>query len=235
MTLGEAIGSALPGSGHVAVVVRRGGGEPVEIEAGRTFPSASLIKLSILAAALELEVPPDARLPVRPAAGGSGVLAHLSDVPDLTVRDLLTLMIVVSDNTATNVLIDHLGMAAVNRLSPPATTLARRMMDAEARARGEENLTTAADVADVLADLARSPFALAALHAQQFNDRLPRHLPPGFRLAHKTGELAGISHDAGIVHPPDGDPVVLAVLTQDVPAPENLIAEIGRLVYATLT
>jgi beta-lactamase class A len=224
---------------HAAVVVRSlAGDDAVEVAAGRAFTAASLIKLPILAAALDSGLPLGARLPVRPPAPGSGILAHLADVADMSVRDLLTLMIAVSDNTATNVLIDRIGIEEVNawcaRLRLTATVLARRMMDEEARARGLENRTSAADVASVLARLATSPFALAALEAQQFNDRLPRHLPPGFRLAHKTGELAGVRHDAGIVYPPRGAPVVLAVLTEGAGDGAELIAECGRLVYSGL-
>lgn len=231
---GEAAG------GRVAVVVHRlnGGGEAIEVAADRRFEAASLIKLPILATALDSDLPFDERLPVRPAVSGSGVLAHLADVGEMSIRDLLTLMIAVSDNTATNVLIDRIGREEVNawcaRHDLTATVLARHMMDLEARARGVNNLTSAADVASVLSRMADSPFAVRALEAQQFNDRLPRHLPPGFRLAHKTGELTGVRHDAGIVYPPAGPPVVVAVLTEGVADGADLIAECARLVFSTL-
>ncbi|MEV5710467.1 serine hydrolase [Actinoallomurus sp. NPDC052274] len=226
-------------AGRAAVVVRPlGAGEAIEIAADHRFTAASLIKLPILAAALDSGLPFDERLPVRPAVPGSGVLAHLGDVADMSVRDLLTLMIIVSDNTATNVLIDRIGMGRVNawcaRHGLTATVLARRMMDTEARNRGVENLISAADAASVLCRLADSPFAVRALEAQQFNDRLPRHLPPGFRLAHKTGELRHVCHDAGIVYPPGGPPVVLAVLTEGSTDGAGLIAECGRLVFSAL-
>ncbi|GLY75705.1 serine hydrolase [Actinoallomurus iriomotensis] len=232
---------ARPAGGRVGVVVRPldGAGETIEVAADHRFTAASLIKLPILAAALDSGVPLDERLPVRPAVPGSGVLAHLADVGDMSVRDLLTLMIAVSDNTATNVLIDRIGRDEVNawcaRHGLTATVLARHMMDFEARARGLNNLTSAADVATALSRLADSPFAVRALEAQQFNDRLPRHLPTGFRLAHKTGELTGVRHDAGIVYPPAGPPVVVAALTEGVADGAGLIAECGRLVFSALT
>jgi beta-lactamase class A len=224
---------------HAAVVVRSlAGGDAVELRADHPFTAASLIKLPILATALDSGLPLGARLPVRPAVPGSGVLAYLADVEDMSVRDLLTLMIAVSDNTATNLLIDRIGMDQVNawcaRLGLTATVLARRMMDAEARERGQENRMSAADVASVLTRLATSPFAVTALEAQQLNDRLPRHLPPAFRLVHKTGELPGVRHDAGIVYPPSGAPVVLAVLTEGAHDGSDLVAEAGRRVYAEL-
>lgn len=225
--------------GRAAVVLRPlDGGDAVEVEPDRRFTAASLIKLPIMAAALDSGLPLGERLPVRPVVSGSGVLAHLADIGDMSIRDLLTLMITVSDNTATNVLIDRIGMGQVNdwctRHGLTATVLARRMMDARARERGEENVTSAADVASVLSWLADSPFAVAALQAQQLNDRLPRYLPAGFRLAHKTGELPGVRHDAGIVYPPGGAPVALAVLTEGSIDGAGLIAECGRLVFSDL-
>jgi beta-lactamase class A len=227
------------GTGRAALVVRPlDGGEATEVEADRRFPAASLIKLPILAAALDAGLPLGERLPAGPPVPGSGVLAHLADIGDMSVRDLLTLMIAVSDNTATNIIIDRIGMEEVNawceRRGLTATVLARRMMDARARERGLENLTSAADVASVLSWLADRPFAVTALEAQQLNDRLPRHLPAGFRLAHKTGELRGVRHDAGIIYPPSGAPVVVAVLTEGCADGAGLIAECGRSVFARL-
>lgn len=245
MSLGESLArlveEAEAAGGRAGVVVRPldGGGEAIEVAPDHPFTAASLIKLPILATALDSGLPFDERLPVRPAVAGSGVLAHLADVGDMSVRDLLTLMIAVSDNTATNVLIDRIGREEVNawcaRHGLTATVLARHMMDLEARARGLNNLTSAADVASVLSRLADSPFAVRALEAQQFNDRLPRHLPPEFRLAHKTGELSGVRHDAGIVYPPAGPPVVVAALTEGITDGAGLIAECGRLVFSALT
>jgi beta-lactamase class A len=245
MSLREALGAlverAEAAGGRAAVVVRPLHGdddEAIAVAADHRFTAASLIKLPILATALDSGLPFDERLPVRPAVPGSGVLAHLADVGDMSVRDLLTLMVAVSDNTATNVLIDRIGRERVNDWCAghglTATVLARRLMDLEARARGLDNLTSAADVASVLSRLADSPFAVRALEAQQFNDRLPRHLPPGFRLAHKTGELTGVRHDAGIVYPPAGPPVVVAMLTEGTTDGAGHIAECGRLVFSAL-
>ncbi len=236
MNLAEALATLT--RGHAGIVVRSLDGRTLaEVEPDRAFTAASLIKLPILAAALDAGLPSRLRLPVNPPVAGSGVLAHLTDVSDLTVRDLLTLMIVVSDNTATNTIIDRLGMEEVNawceRHGLADTDLARTMMDVRARERGVENTTSAADVALTLTHLATSPFALEILHAQQVNDRLPRHLPRGYRIAHKTGELRDALHDAGIVFPPTGPPIVIAVLTDAAEGPD-LIADCGRLIYGVL-
>ncbi|WP_051580233.1 serine hydrolase [Pseudonocardia acaciae] len=222
-------------------------GRRAEVGAQRAFTSASVIKLPIAMTVLAGELPLDRQVMVRAAAraGGSGILRDL-EVPALSVRDLLTLMITISDNTATNVLIDLVGIDAVNAWCAghglTGTVLARRMFDAEARARGEENLTTARDVATLLADLARgrlldppaTDFALDVLARQRVNDRLPRHLPDGLRLAHKTGELDGIRHDAGIVLDKGKPTIVVVALTEAINSAAtacDLIAEVGRLAY----
>lgn len=131
----------------------------VDLETGRRvaaladtpFPTASSIKIAILyelaRQADEGRVDLDEPRPVPASArvGGSGILQHLT-VPALTARDLATLMIVLSDNTATNVLIDLVGRDAVNArmqaLELPNIRLRRKMMDAAAQRRGEQNTAT---------------------------------------------------------------------------------------------
>ncbi|TDD79248.1 serine hydrolase [Actinomadura darangshiensis] len=230
-----------------------GTGERAAAGADRRFAAASVIKLPILLAVLaeaeaggrslddRLAAPPDARV------GGSGVVKDLADAAEFSVRDLLTLMIIVSDNTATNLLIGMVGMDAVNawcaRHGLHGTVLARVMMDAAARERGEENLTTPADIAALLTGLVRGELlgeratarALDVLSRQQLNDRLPRHLPAGVTLAHKTGELAGVCHDAGIVLPGDRAPIVVVAMTEGIENEHDaaaLISDTGRALYA---
>ncbi|MEW6217720.1 MAG: serine hydrolase, partial [Candidatus Bipolaricaulota bacterium] len=195
-------------------------------------PSASVIKLAIAweafreAEAALLHLDETVSIPPGAAVGGTGVLQLLSPRLSLTWRDLVTLMLVVSDNTATNLLIDRLGFDAINAtarsLGLTQTVLQRKMMDFAARASGRENYMSAADAARLLAMLAAgahrqddassggqearlSPDSgkelLAILERQQFNHKLPALLPP-VRCAHKTGELPGLEHDAGIVYLP---------------------------------
>jgi beta-lactamase class A len=76
---------------------------------------------------------------------------------------------------------------------------------------------------------------LDILLAQQFNEKIPAGLPPGVRVAHKTGEITAVSHDAAIVYPPGRSPYVLVVLTRgiaDGAQSARLIADISRLVFA---
>ncbi|MGH3096242.1 MAG: serine hydrolase [Streptosporangiales bacterium] len=234
--------------------------------ADEVFTAASVIKVPVLLAALRradagaLDLDALVPVPVDGRAGGSGVLKELPSVERLSLRDLLTLMIIVSDNTATNVVIDLLGFEPVAELlrdqGLAATRLARSMMDTAARERGEENLTTAGDMADLFCALVRGEVlvtgsrrtALDVLCRQQVRDRLPRHLPPQMPVAHKTGELAGVRHDAGVLFlgPVYERPVVVTVLTEGFADPgtaggvsgaaaTDVAAEVGRIVHDAYT
>ena len=248
-------GLSVPGRLHVAAWEPDAPDRPLLIRADEAVTAASTIKVPILAAALaevnagRLDL---ARPSVIPAerAGGSGVLRALPSLPALTLADLLTLMIIVSDNTATNVVIDLVGMERVNEFCTEAglngTALRRKMMDADAKRRGLENRTTARDQATLLDAIAwRSllpaplrAFALQALEGQQFNDGLPSLLPDSVIVAHKTGELPGVRHDVGVITGPDGRQAVVAVLLSDVDAgpssPSATLAGIGLAAWRAL-
>lgn len=213
--------------------------------------SASTIKLAILLAALRavstgrLSLEQEIALPEN-RAGGSGVLAFLNSTRALTLRELLSLMIAVSDNAATNAAIDLLGFPDVDAAAAAAgaehTVLARHMMDFEAVLAGRDNLTTARDLARVTeallvpGELLSEEFTAVAaelLGLQQFEERIPALLPDRFPVLHKTGELDGICLDAGAVVLPDGRLLFLAVLGRDLsPAdahtPGDTIARITR-------
>jgi beta-lactamase class A len=221
-----------PPTGVVALAARH-------VESGRTWrhnerlrlPSASLIKLPILAAFWEAaeagRLDPDARtnVPAGTSVEGTGVLKALAPGLQPTWNDLATLMITVSDNVATNLLIDRLAMDAIQAWIDKAgladTRLERRMMDRAAMDAGRNNRTSAADMEALLSAVAAGTCVSGeasgrmrrALEAQQIQDRLPRRLGAGVRVANKTGNFADVIHDAGIVTWPGGR-VVIAVLTQ---------------------
>jgi beta-lactamase class A len=148
----------------------------------------------------------------------------LTGLVSLTLADLLTLMVIVSDNAATNIIIELLGMDRINAFCTEeglgGTVLRRRMMDAEAISQGLENTTTALDQAKLLdavseGSLLAEPlrtFALQTLAAQQFTDALPSLLPDSVQVAHKTGELPGVRHDVGIITAANGRRAVASVL-----------------------
>jgi beta-lactamase class A len=76
------------------------------------------------------------------------------------------------------------------------------------------------------------------LSRQEFNTEIPAGLPKGTKVAHKTGFITGVLHDAAIVYPAGRSPYVLVVLTRDIPEQQvarRLIADISRLVYAYVT
>jgi beta-lactamase class A len=163
------------------------------------------------------------------------------------VDTLLRLMITRSSNLATNTLITLVGADAVTRtmrsLGAQRIQVLRGVEDAKAFDKGLNNTTTARDLALILRAIeegrAAPPAAtremLGVLLAQEFNEKIPAGLPPGTRVAHKTGEITAVSHDAAIVYPPGRKPYVLVVLTRGITdgnKSSKLIADISALVYA---
>ena len=142
-----------------------------------------------------------------------------------SLRWLLRRAIVSSSNLATNLALEHVGFAevaaALAALDCRDSVVARGIEDAAAAEAGVTNLVTARDLARILQALAAGRAAsapsceemLATLRAQEINDALPAGLPAGTRVAHKSGWVEGVSHDAALVEPTDGDPFVLVVLT----------------------
>ena len=179
------------------------------------FKSASLIKTPIMLCALEdvesglLSL--DAKIAVQPChcvGDEAPVIEHGYDVP-LSV--LLEYMITYSNNSATNVLIDLLGMEKVNafsrRIGLADTVLRRHMLDFEAARQGRENSTSAADMLRLYTLLHKgevlTPFmcetALPIL-LRQHDKELMMFSNPAQKAAHKTGGLSDIAHDAGILY-----------------------------------
>ena len=163
------------------------------------------------------------------------------------VDSLLRLMITRSSNFATNTLITLVGADAVTKtmreLGARRIQVLRGVEDGKAFQQGLNNTTTARDLAIILRAIeegrAASPDAtrqmLAILSAQEFNEKIPAGLPPGTRVAHKTGDITAVSHDAAIVYPPGGSPYVLVVLTKgiaDGAKSAKLIADISSMVYS---
>ncbi|WP_197524009.1 serine hydrolase [Cupriavidus sp. USMAHM13] len=215
---------------RVALSLRlRDGSIVLERAASCAMPSASLVKVPILLAMLEqvgqdrLCLAQEMSLAGIERVGGTGILAQLPSVRQLTLAELARLMIVLSDNVATNALITLLGFDAVNgwceRAGLAQTRLQRRMMDAAARAAGRDNFTSAGDTAAALGWLLRGDtlpaplraFGLALLADQRERAHFGAALPAAARLANKTGQLPGLRHDAGILTVGDQS-VVLAVL-----------------------
>ncbi len=171
---------------------------------------------------------------------------YLLEGSAVTQRRLAELMIERSSNLATNLLISRLTAPRVNatahRLGADSIVVLRGVEDGKAYAKGLNNTTTARDLATLLLAIARGQAASPAatreivrmLLGQEFNEGIPAGLPPGTRVAHKTGSITALLHDAAIVYPPGRDPYVLVVLTRgyrDEKAAAHLIADLSRLVY----
>jgi beta-lactamase class A len=167
----------------------------------------------------------------------------------LSIRELVEVMITRSSNLATNILIDHVGAAQVTefmrKLGARTMTVRRGVEDGKAFRAGISNTATALDLMILLRSLIESkPFAreasremLEVLLRQEFNEALPAGLPADIQIAHKTGSITRIKHDAGIVFPHERRPYVIVVLTRgiDDEAKANaLIADISRIVYEAL-
>jgi beta-lactamase class A len=163
-----------------------------------------------------------------------------------TVRELVRLMITESSNLATNILIERVGPARVSALLRDMGARDMRVLrgveDGKAFERGLNNTTTARDLAILLRALAEgravsreaSREMADVLAAQKFNEGIPSGLPAGVRVAHKTGSITKIEHDAGVVYPPNRKPYVLVVLVRgiaDEKRAHRLIADISRAVY----
>lgn len=218
-----------------------------------TFPQASSIKIAVLyevfKQAEEGRLSLDELIPLEDGrkVGGSGVLVHLGRPRlSLSVRDLAVLMIVLSDNTATNLLIDKAGMDAVNTrldgLGLRKTRLRRRMMDLQAAAEGRENVSTPYEMMTLLERIWKGG-ALAEPYRQGLLDvlALPKDLPGPLRdgvpedvaVAEKPGELEAVRCDSGLVLLP-GRPYVLSVMTTYLKRDADgnpAIARISRIVY----
>ena len=230
------------------VVIDVDSGERFTRLEGLQFPTASTIKLAILYELLkqsdEGRVSLDAVTPMdRSRAVPGGLLYELTTV-SLSPRDLAVAMILQSDNTATNVLIDRVGMAAVNRrltaLGLSGTALRRHMIDLEAARRGDENLATPSDLARlVLAfhrgeGLSASSKAVALTILQKFKTTPIRSgVPSEVAVASKSGELEGVRADAGIVYVPGRPYVFVAMGTflREDAQPSRTLEHLARASY----
>jgi beta-lactamase class A len=212
------------------------------------FPTASTIKIAIVYELFKQVEEGRVRLdqPITldraQAVGGSGVLHELG-TPTMSVSDYATLMVVLSDNTATNVLIDLLGMSRITArmaaLGLGETRLRRKMLDLAAARRGDENVSTPDEIVRLL-EIVNTPSKagqnqadMVALLKKAKTSRLRRGLPPGVETADKPGELEGVRVDAGIVFARHR-PYILCVMTTYLRSEtdgERAIEEISRASY----
>lgn len=200
------------------------------------FTQASSIKVAVLAELYRQQQQSDqgvtgkAKLSdpytvnARDMVADSSIMGGLTPgVTRVTNRDLATFLVAVSDNSATNVLIDRVGMANVNAMLDSLglghTRLQRKMMDVKAAQAGRENLATPRDMMTLFVDLYLGKVLNQSLTDDFFKvlgtrkeSDIPRYIPEGVVIANKPGELAGVRNDVGIVFVPNR-PFVIVVMT----------------------
>jgi beta-lactamase class A len=211
-------------------------GQKFLLRADSVFPQASSIKIAVLA-----ELYHQAQLSAQGTSGkakltdlytmrtadlvaDSDIMGGLTPgVTQITNRDLATMMVAVSDNSATNVLIDRLGMENINALLDSLglhnTRLRRKMMDVKAATEGRENISTPQEMLTLLEKIYQGKvlnkemtadfFKMLSTHKDSF---IPRDLPDGLQIANKPGELEAVRNDSGIVFL-QNRPYIICVMT----------------------
>jgi beta-lactamase class A len=205
-------------------------GKKFLLHGDEAFPQASSIKTALLAElyrqaqAGKLKLTDMYTVQAADLVPDSSIMGGLTPgVTRITLRDLATMMVAVSDNSATNVLIDRVGMDNVNALMDSMglvhTRLRRKMMDLKAASEGRENISTPAEMMTLLADLYGGKvlnkemtadfFTMLSTHKDGF---ISRDLPEELKIANKPGELEGVRNDSGVVFV-ENRPYVICVMT----------------------
>ncbi len=168
---------------------------------------------------------------------------------DVSLRWLAERMITHSSNLATNTLITLLEPAKITSLARELgarnTVVLRGVEDTPAFRKGMNNVTTASDLVMLfvalqsrrLGDSTATADMLRILEQQAFNTQIPAGLPPGTRVAHKTGSITATRHDAGLVYPPGKAPYAIAILTRNIANPavaDALTADCSRILWEWL-
>ncbi|WP_168190132.1 serine hydrolase [Caloramator sp. E03] len=224
-------------------------GQEFNINENEVVPSASTIKVFIMAEAIRqmkegivknerIKVSTKDYVPY-------SIISLLNPENTYTMMDLITLMIIQSDNTATNVLIDILGMDKINAfiksIECNSTILERKMMDLDVRKRGLENKTTSKDLTHFMELLykgrivdEKSSKTMIDIMKHQLDSSMMRYfIPEEIEVANKTGELDGIDNDTGIVYLNKGD-YIFTMMTRDAKSNNEArfaIAQVSKIVY----
>lgn len=224
-------------------------GEEILLNDQLTFPTGSSIKIPVLielhkqASMGKYKLTDQRWVERQDKVGGSGVIVNFGDhTSQLSLSDLAVLMIVLSDNTATNMLIDQVGMANVNRtldeLGLKQIRLRRKMIDQAASARGDENIATTRAAMELMEKLYRgqvgsrqlSDDVLKILKLRK-NSPIPRLLPANVEIANKPGGIEGVACDWAVVYVPNR-PYAIAVMTNyNGDGADDAIARVSKLAY----
>lgn len=227
------------------------------------FYSASVVKLPIMAAIYKasdedkFQLHDEVTLREKELVGGAGVLQHMTPGFKISIQDLVTLMIIQSDNTATNMLIDLVGVSYIQdvmkEIGMTHSTFYHKLMISSSKRDGK-NMTTARDNAIFLEKLydgnivskKASSAMIDIMKKQQVSNCLPHQLPyqemetddegSQWEIAHKTGWIPGIRHDVGIFYV-DNKPFVASVFSKDINdlSSELAFSKVGKAIYNYLS
>ncbi len=239
-------------SGHVGIYIKDLNSDKVwEYNPDRLFPSASLIKVPIMAAICEkikrseLSLDTQITLTRHDRTGGSGSLKWARTGTSLSVMEIIYKMITESDNTATKMLIDYAGISyfqqSFENLGLVYTRIYPEGLSLTSGRVARENYTTAREMSALMeriykgemVDRNLSEFMLDVLKHNKSRSRLRKGLPIGWEIGHKTGLLRKSCHDVGVVFSPRGD-YIIAVLTGDVPdysSAKGFISRVAKMTY----
>ena len=172
-----------------------------------------------------------------------GAIAYMHDGAEVTLQDLCNLMIILSDNTATNMLINHIGIDNINDamagLEIHTTMINRLLFDDEAEMEGKHNYISPKEIGILLKlmydgeliNKEASSKMLEILKLQQVNYKMPYLLPKDIKIAHKTGDDPGITHDMGIVFAKDPFIICFASNETYVPKADDFIRKAAKFFY----
>ncbi len=229
-------------------------GESLEINADRSFPLASVIKVPIMAHYMQAPgkgllnlsetIEMDLSDPAFSQEDGSGVLTYLTSRVALNLRDLIALSIIESDNLATNVLIRRVGMDAINQtmrdIGMASTCLTHMIEDFPTLRQTGNNAGTARDIGKLYraifcGEIPHHAEMIDILCKQKYTSRLPYFLPDlnDLKIGHKTGTLNTLAHDTGLVMCPRFNYTICALVQHESTTANAalLIARCSELVY----
>lgn len=242
--------------GNISLSIKTPEGQ-ININDTRVKSAASIIKVPIAMACLALADKGDIDLTmevqVNHTDAGTGVLHYLYGCDEISLKNALALSIIVSDNTAANIVLDAVGIDRaqhfLTKVGANQTFIGRKFMDHVSLAKGVDNVTTAADMRLLMECLGEGSTMLSAeskgllkkiMQDQQLRDKLPAYqnmFTEDVTIGNKTGTLTGVEHDVGYFEK-DGRTTYVAVMSSDLEYNrdgQQVIAEIGKKVLDYMT
>lgn len=224
-------------------------GESFGIRDGEPYLAASVIKLMVLLEAFiqeslgKINFDQIVEINEKDKLPSCGSLTYMHDGLKVTLMDLCVLMIIQSDNTATNILIRLLGMDAINstieKLGFERTKLNRLLFDSEEQKKGKENYISPIEMGIFLEKLYKgelvseqaSTAMLDIMKKQQLNHKIPYFIPKVVKIAHKTGEDDGITNDVALVFSENPFIICFAAYGTNVQMTEDFYRRAAKLCY----